>query len=87
MLDPFKAQIRVWIEEDPTLSPAVVLQRLMGADPSRFTKKCERTVQIAVKAWRAEITGQIIIHGDWVKDFAVSSPASAGDDTTHLAPG
>lgn len=58
MLDPFKAQIRTWIEEDPTLSPAEVLQRLMSADPSRFTKKCERTVQIAVKAWRAEITGR-----------------------------
>lgn len=86
MLDPFRAQIRAWIEEDPTLSAAVVLQRLMSADPSRFTKKCERTVQIAVKAWRAEVTGQIILDGDWIKDLAVSSPASAGEDTDRLSP-
>lgn len=86
MLDPFRARIRAWTEEDPTLSVAVVLQRLMSADPSRFTKKCERTVQIAVRAWRAEVTGQIILDGHGIKDLAVSSPASAGEDTDHLSP-
>ncbi|GGC16472.1 hypothetical protein GCM10011494_39170 [Novosphingobium endophyticum] len=85
MLDPFEAQIRAWIEADPTLSAAAVLQRLMSADPSRFTKKNERTVQIAVKAWRAEITGQIILNGDWMKDFAISPPAAAGGDMAHRA--
>ncbi|MQX96114.1 hypothetical protein GHK03_07870 [Sinorhizobium medicae] len=38
----------------PTLSAAVVLQRLMNADQTRFTNKSLRTVQIAVKAWRQE---------------------------------
>ena len=85
MLDPFEAQIRAWIAADPTLSAAAVLQRLMSADPSRFTKKSERTVQIAVKAWRAEITGQIILTGDWMKGFALSPPAAAGGDRAHLA--
>ncbi|WP_232512260.1 hypothetical protein [Novosphingobium sp. PP1Y] len=57
----------------------------MSADPSRFTKKSERTVQLAVKAWRAEITGQIILNGDWMKGFALSPPAAAGGDRAHLA--
>lgn len=82
MLDPFEAQIRAWIEADPTLSAATVLQRLMSVDPSRFTKKSERTVQIAVKAWRAEITGQIILNGGWMKGFAISPPASAANTST-----
>lgn len=85
MLDPFEAQIRAWLEADPTLSAAEVLQRLISADPVRFTKKSERTVQIAVKAWRAEITGQIILNGDWMKGVAISAPAVAGADIAHLA--
>ena len=56
----------------------------MSADPSRFTQKSERTVQIAVKAWRAEITGQIILNGDWMKGVVISPPAAAGGDMTHL---
>lgn len=67
MLDPFEAQIRGWIEADPALPAAAVLQRLMSIAPSRITKRCERTVQIALKAWRAEITGQIILDGEWIK--------------------
>ncbi len=37
---------------EPTLSAAVVLQRLMNVDQTRFTNKSLRTVQMAVKAWR-----------------------------------
>lgn len=37
MLEPFEPQIRAWLEADPALSAASVLQRLMSADPSRFT--------------------------------------------------
>ncbi len=85
MLDPFEAQIRAWLEADMTLSAAEVLQRLISAEPARFTKKSERTVQIAVKAWRAEITGQIILNGDWMKGVAISAPAAAGADMAHLA--
>lgn len=54
MLEPFEPQIRAWLEADPALSAASVLQRLKGADPSRFTEKSLRTVQMAVKAWRME---------------------------------
>ncbi len=85
MLDPFEAQIRVWLEADPTISAAAVLERLMNTDPSRFTLKSARTVQKAVKVWRAEITGQIILGGDWMKSLATSPPAAAGGDVAHLA--
>ncbi|WP_037436745.1 integrase catalytic domain-containing protein, partial [Sinorhizobium fredii] len=78
MLEPFEPQIRAWLEADPALSAAAVLQRLVSADPSRFTKKALRTVQMAVKAWRMEIAGQIILDGDWMKRAPVSPPAAAG---------
>ncbi|WP_223843488.1 hypothetical protein [Sinorhizobium fredii] len=84
MLEPFEPQIRAWLEADPALSAAAVLQRLVSADPSRFTKKALRTVQMAVKAWRMEIAGQIILDGDWMKRAPVSPPAAAGGDTGHL---
>ncbi|WP_198351133.1 hypothetical protein [Flavisphingomonas formosensis] len=84
MLDPFEAQIRAWLEADPAMSAAEILQRLMSADPSRFTKKNERLAQKAVKAWRAEIIGQIILGGEWMKSAAISSPAAAGEDIAHL---
>ncbi|WP_234842846.1 integrase catalytic domain-containing protein [Sinorhizobium meliloti] len=49
MLGPYEAQIRSWLEAEPTLSAAVVLQRLMNVDQTRFTNKSLRTVQMAVK--------------------------------------
>ncbi|WP_373415108.1 hypothetical protein [Ensifer aridi] len=44
MLKPFEPQIRAWLEADPALSAASVLQRLMSADPSRLTERSLRTV-------------------------------------------
>ena len=85
MLEPFEPQIRAWLEADPALSAASVLQRLMSADPSRFTQKSLRTVQMAVKAWRIETAGQIILNGDWMKRAPLSSPAAAGEDDGHLS--
>ncbi|TCN19789.1 hypothetical protein EV184_12918 [Sinorhizobium americanum] len=86
MLEPFEPQIRAWLEVDPALSATLVLQRLISADPSRFTEKSLRTVQMAVKAWRMEIAGQIILDGDWMKRATVSPPPAAGGDTGHLSP-
>ncbi|MDK1390155.1 hypothetical protein QN224_33310 [Sinorhizobium sp. 8-89] len=73
MLEPFEPQIRAWLEADPAISAASVLQRLMSADPSRFTKKSLRTVQMAVKAWRIEMAGQIILDGDWLGHESVET--------------
>ncbi|MCA1371756.1 hypothetical protein I6F15_31360 [Bradyrhizobium sp. BRP14] len=85
MLEPFEPQIRAWLEADPALSAASVLERLMSADPSRFTERSLRTVQMAVKAWRMETAGQIILDGDWMKRAPLSSPAAAGEDNGHLS--
>ncbi|WP_323130252.1 hypothetical protein [Sinorhizobium medicae] len=43
MLGPYEAQIWSWLEAEPTLSAAVVLQRLMNVDQTRFTNKSLRT--------------------------------------------
>jgi hypothetical protein len=45
MLEPHEAQIRAWLAAEPILSAALVLQRLMNVDPTRFTNKSLRTVQ------------------------------------------
>lgn len=63
MLEPYEVRIRAWLEAEPTVT---VLQRLTSADPSRFTKKSLRTVQLAVKAWRVETAERIILDGAWM---------------------
>ena len=73
MLASYEMKFRACIEPDPTTSAAAVLQSLMNAVSSRFTKNSDRTVQIAVTAWRAEITGQIIVNRDWMMSVAMSS--------------
>jgi len=50
---------------EPTLSAAVVLQRLMNVDQTRFTNKSLRTVQMAVKAWR-QASALENLNGDWM---------------------
>ena len=82
MLEPFEAQIRAWLEAEPALSAAMVLQRLISIDPSRFTRKSLRTVQMAAKAWRMEIAQQTILDGDWMKRAPIS-PAEG--DMGHLS--
>jgi hypothetical protein len=52
MLDPVQDQIRAWLDREPALSAAAVLERLKMADATRFTEKHLRTVQRAVKKWR-----------------------------------
>ncbi|MHC2419871.1 hypothetical protein ACVMB2_003781 [Sinorhizobium meliloti] len=54
MYEPFVAQIKAWLKEEPTLSAAGVLRRLTEIDPIRFTEKNIRMVQMLVKlgAWK-----------------------------------
>jgi hypothetical protein len=42
-----------------------------------FTKKSLRTVQMAVKSWRIETAGQIILDGDWKKRAPLPAPSAA----------
>ncbi|MGX9120924.1 hypothetical protein ACWTU6_30565 [Mesorhizobium sp. BHbsci] len=66
MLEPYERGFGHRLEAEPTLSAVTVLQRLINADPARFTKKRLRTVQLAVKAWRVETAERIILDGDWM---------------------
>ncbi|WP_376775043.1 hypothetical protein [Mesorhizobium caraganae] len=74
MYGPFEAQIKAWLEEDPALSAAIVLQRLTKIDPSRFKEKNLRMVQRLVKAWRMEMAGLIILDGGWMKSWPYLPP-------------
>jgi hypothetical protein len=79
MFEPFEAQIKAWLEAEPAIPAATVLQRLMGADPSRFRTRSLRMVQRIVKAWRADMMGRIILDGDWIKRVPVSPSAAEGE--------
>ncbi|RWN48884.1 MAG: hypothetical protein EOS04_34365 [Mesorhizobium sp.] len=39
MYEPFEAQIKAWLEEDPALSAASVLQRLTRSTPRALRKR------------------------------------------------
>ena len=82
MFEPYEAQIKAWLEAEPAIPAATVLQRLMSADPSRFRPKSLRMVQRVVKAWRAEVMGRIILDGDWIKRVP-AYPSAAGGEIAH----
>jgi hypothetical protein len=60
MLDDLREQISAWLSEEPGLSAIAILQRIQALHPDRFTDKHARTVQRAVKQWRAEQARRII---------------------------
>ena len=45
MFEPYGAQIKAWLEAEPAIPTATVLQRLMDADPARFRTRSLRMVQ------------------------------------------
>lgn len=61
--EPFEAQIKEWLREEPALSAANVLQHLIDIDPARFKAKNIRMVQRLVKTWRMEMAGLFIVDG------------------------
>jgi hypothetical protein len=60
MLDDLREQIGAWLAEEPGLPAIAILERIKTLHPDRFTDKHERTVQRAVKRWRAEQAHRII---------------------------
>ncbi|WP_259664104.1 MULTISPECIES: hypothetical protein [Rhizobium] len=78
MYEPFEAQIKEWLKEEPALSAAGVLHRLTEIDPARFKAKNIRTVQRLVRAWRMEMDGLVILDGGWIKSLP-ASPATFGN--------
>jgi hypothetical protein len=63
MLDAVRDQIHGWLEAEPGLSAKDVLERLQALAPERFEVTQLRTVQRAVKAWRARSAREIILGG------------------------
>jgi hypothetical protein len=63
MLDDLHDQIRAWLAEDPGVTATEILARVKVLRPARFTDKQARTVQRAVKRWRAQEARRIIIEG------------------------
>jgi hypothetical protein len=63
MIDPLRERIHGWLEAEPGLSGQAVLARLTAMAPARFKDTQLRTVQRAVKAWRAESARMIILTG------------------------
>jgi hypothetical protein len=63
MLDDLHDQIRAWLAEDPGVTATAILGRFRAMYPDRFTDKHARTVQRAVKHWRALEARRIIIDG------------------------
>jgi hypothetical protein len=63
MLDDMHEQIRAWVAEAPGVTATEILVRLKATHPDRFTDKQARTVQRAVKQWRALEARRIITEG------------------------
>ncbi|WP_040679074.1 hypothetical protein [Rhizobium mesoamericanum] len=80
MYEPFEAQIKEWLKDEPALSAAGVLQRLTEIDPARFKAKNIRMVQRLVKTWRMEMAGLVILDGGWIKSLPASPAAAAAGD-------
>ena len=88
MFEPHEAQIKAWLEAEPAIPAATVLQRLMDADPSHFRTRSLRMVQRVVKTWRADVMGRIILDGDWIKRAHANPSAAEGEIIRSItAPG
>jgi hypothetical protein len=61
MLDDLDEQIRIWVAQEPGVTGIEILRRIKALHPDRFTDKHARTVQRAVKRWRAEAARRIIV--------------------------
>lgn len=82
--EPYQDEIRNWLEADPALSAAAVLQWLMAAEPTRFTPKSLRMTQRLVKMWRAEIAARIIVDGGWTMTMSAAHVEARSDCTGNV---
>jgi hypothetical protein len=73
MLDEVQDQIQ------PTLSAVAVLTRLKSTYPEQFTDRHVRTVQRAVKVWRAHQAHRIILQSATAITAGIGDPLPSGD--------
>ena len=83
--EPYQDEIRNWLEADPALSAAAVLQWLMAAEPTRFTPKSLRMTQRLVKMWRADIAARIIVDGGWTMTMSAAQVEARSDCKGNVA--
>ncbi|NNG74600.1 hypothetical protein HLI18_33095 [Rhizobium laguerreae] len=67
MYEPFEAQIKEWLKDEPAVSAAGVLQHLTEINPARFKAKNIRMMQRLAKDWRMEMAGLVTLDGGWIK--------------------
>jgi hypothetical protein len=80
MLDALREQIHGWLKAEPGLSAQEVLLRLTALAPDRFKDAQLRTVQRAVKAWRAQSAREIILTG--AVTLTIAQPVDLMDDAS-----
>jgi hypothetical protein len=81
MLDEVDEQLRVWLAEAAGVTATEILERLKAIHPDRFTDKQARTVQRAVKQWRAQEARRIIVDSA----AAISAGVAGGSDAANTA--
>jgi len=85
MLDPYEAEIRLWLAAQPALPTVAIIRRLMEMAPATFSEKNTRRIQIIIKGWRAEITREIIMDGRWSAILPTWPSASAEGQVDEVA--
>jgi hypothetical protein len=77
-LDPVESEIDAWLTQQLELSAVAILSRLRALQPGVFDNLHVRTVQRAVKVWRARKARRIILEGTSV--LRGSPPVDLMDD-------
>jgi hypothetical protein len=78
MLDGLQGEIHGWLAAEPGLSGQAVLSRLQVLAPDQFEATQLRTVQRAVKAWRAQSARALILNGAGM--LTITQPVDLMDD-------
>ena len=87
MLDAVHDQIRAWLDGEPALTAVAVLTRLKTTYPEQFTDRHLRTVQRAVKAWRAHQARRIILDSTTVLAAGAGDPLTSAPHPLGSPPG
>ena len=86
MLDGLQEEIHGWLAAEPGLSGQAVLSRLQVLAPDQFEATQLRTVQRAVKAWRAQSARALILNGAGMLTITQPPPPPAALNGTGKPP-
>ena len=83
VLDDVRDQMLAWLDREPAISGAAILERLKAAHPERFTDSHLRTIQRALKVWRGQQARRIILESSTVIGAALHDTQPA--ESAHLS--